>query len=86
MGGVKTTPFDRSRTEADECSGDSAVSRGVELAVELARGGRLISAIKCIEANNPDLTREEAKAIVQKFGYGPEVRWPEPEKLPLRRL
>lgn len=83
---VKTTPFDQFAPVSNERCGDDSVLHGVERAIEFARGGRLISAIKHLEANNPALMREEAKALVYSFGYGREVRWPEPERLPARCL
>ncbi len=78
-----SSPFE---VEVDACPVDDTGLRGVEQAVGFARSGRLISAIKHLELANPGLAREEAKTIVRSFGYGRVVRWPEPEKLPVRRL
>ena len=85
-GGVKTRPLDRFESEADEYTAADSALRGLVRAVAFARAGRLISAIKWIEANNEAITREQAKAVVRSFGYGREVRWPKPEKLPVRLL
>jgi len=62
-----------------------AKAGGLAWARALARGGRLISAIKNLEAVNPDLPRDTARAIVDSFGYGRESRWPELEKNPEER-
>ena len=56
---------------------DHTAINGVQEAIKLARLGRLISAIKHIEAFNPDISRAKAKAIVDSFGYTSESRWPE---------
>lgn len=83
---MKTTTFDRSETDANERWVADAAWRGLDTAAGYARVGRLISAIKHLELVNPGMTREEAKAFVHALGYGRELRWPEPEKLPVRRL
>ena len=64
----------------------SIVSHGVAEAGRLARSGRLISAIKYLEAANPGLTREKAKAIVHAFGYDGESAPKEFDRHALRRL
>jgi hypothetical protein len=66
--------------------GDLAAIKGIDSAIELARCGRLISAIKEIERANPSLSRERAKAIVRALGYGRDARWPEPDRQPQRVL
>ena len=58
---------------------------GLAWARALARAGRLISAIKHLEAVNPGLPRDTARAIVDSFGYGRESRWPEMERNPEER-
>lgn len=70
---------------SERAAGGAAV-RGMDRAVAFARGGHLISAIKWLEANNPTLLREQAKALVRSFGYSSEGRWPESERSPVRRL
>ena len=47
---------------------------GLEEAKKLVRSGRFISAIKYLEAANRDITLEQAKAIVQAFGYSQDFR------------
>jgi hypothetical protein len=44
--------------------------KGIDVAMELARSGKFIFAIKHLERANPDLSREQAKAAVDSFGYG----------------
>ncbi|HZP58803.1 MAG TPA: hypothetical protein VFB27_00665 [Opitutaceae bacterium] len=58
---------------------------GLEKAAELARRGRMISAIKQIEAANPRISRTKAVKLVWSLGYGRELRWPEHEFPPARR-
>ncbi len=67
-------------------SGAFSAIKGIDKVIELARSGRLISAIKHIETANPTITREQAKIIVVSLGYGHQVRWPEEDKQPLRCL
>ena len=59
---------------------------GLGMAILYARRGRLISAIKHIEANNPEICRRDAKRIVEATGYGHQLRWPEEDKQPIRCL
>jgi hypothetical protein len=66
----------------DERPADPAAIMGVEIALKLARSGRIISAIKHLEAANPKISRGTAKIIVHSFGYGRELHWPEHEKWP----
>jgi hypothetical protein len=66
----------------DEGPADLAAIAGVETALKLARSGRIISAIKHLEAANPKISRGRAKMIVHSFGYGRELHWPEQEKWP----
>ncbi len=56
------------------------------MARSLASSGHLISAIKYLEVANPGISREEAKAIVNSFGYPRAQRWPEDDGLPVRCL
>lgn len=72
--GVKTKPF------------DSPEIAGVAYAMELARFGKLISAIKYIEAANPGISRGKAKTVVDSFGYNAEKRWPEVDRRLIRCL
>ncbi len=44
--------------------------KGIDVSMELARSGKFIFAIKHLEKMNPELTREQAKAAVDSFGYG----------------
>ena len=44
--------------------------KGTDVAMDFARSGKFIFAIKHLEKNNPELSREEAKAAVDAFGYG----------------
>jgi len=44
--------------------------KGIDVAMELARNGKFIFAIKHLEKTNPEITRETAKAAVESFGYG----------------
>ena len=83
---MKTESISHGAVGAKARSVGCATLRGVEQAVEFARSGRIISAIKHIEAENPAITREQAKAFVQAFGYGREARWPEQQRLPVRCL
>lgn len=59
---------------------------GIEVAARYARGGRIISAVKFIEVANPWLTREQAKVVVNSFGFGDEFKWPEEQKFSVRCL
>lgn len=83
---MKTRLSSHDDAGAEERLRESPVWRGLAEAAEFARAGRMISAIKWLETANPSITREGAKAAVRSLGYGREVRWPEPDKLPLRRL
>jgi hypothetical protein len=65
---------------------DRAAIKGLEEAKKLARFGQLISAIKYLEAANPELSRRQAKTMVDSFGYSSERRWPEMDRQPLRCL
>lgn len=65
---------------------DYAAVQGVEEAFAFARLGRLISAIKHLEAANPGISRGEARLIVESSGFGHQLRWPEEDKQPLRCL
>ena len=62
-------------------TGDISIE-GAGHAIKLAMTGNLISAIKYIEAANPDFSREKAKEIVRSFGYCGTQRWPELENWP----
>jgi hypothetical protein len=44
--------------------------KGIAVSMELARSGKFIFAIKHLEKENPEITRETAKAAVESFGYG----------------
>lgn len=44
--------------------------KGIDVAMELARDGKFIFAIKHLEKVNPEISRETAKAAVESFGYG----------------
>jgi hypothetical protein len=65
---------------------DYTAIRGIDEAIKLARFGRLISAIKYIEAANPEISRRKAKALVDSFGYSSEARWPDIDRQPIRCL
>lgn len=83
---LKTTPAGKPRPTASQRSLDHAAIRGVDTAMKFARFGRLISAIKLIEAANPQISRETAKAIVRSFGYDSQLRWQEEKLGPTRCL
>lgn len=59
---------------------------GIGTAIQLAKAGRIITAIKYLETSNPGLSREKAKATVNSFGYTREPRWPEEDLQPIRCL
>jgi hypothetical protein len=84
--GVRTDPTNQVEENALARAVENGVFAGVEIAVRYARGGRLISAIKYIETANPMISRELAKAVVNSFGYGHELRWPEEVNRPVRCL
>ena len=65
---------------------DGSPLYGLEEARKLARSGRFISAIKYLEAANLNVTREQAKVIVNSFGLDREFLWPENDRRPLRCL
>lgn len=59
---------------------------GLEAAIRYVQAGRFISAVKLVESLNPSLTRQQAKAVVNAFGYSNEFKWPEEQSLPVRCL
>jgi hypothetical protein len=78
---VTTKSLDASGPDSNEPSFDYAAVKGIEHAIKLAKSGRLISAIKHLEFNNLDISRERAKSIVYSFGYVRESQWPGTESL-----
>jgi hypothetical protein len=65
---------------------DYAKLNGIAVAMELARNGKMIFAIKHIERENPNITREQAKAAVDSFGYGKGSRRSDSDSRPIRQL
>jgi hypothetical protein len=57
---------------------------GIAVAMELARAGKFIFAIKQIERANPGISREDAKAAVESFGYRKTTRRTESDDRPPR--
>jgi len=86
FGTVKKGCIDPLGAESQSRPGACARLRGVATAIAFARSGQLISAIKYLESSNPELSREEAKAIVGSFGYSHEIKWPEQDKQTVRCL
>ena len=84
--GVKTESIGRTEAGASPRAFEDGTVQGLEKAVQYARSGRIISAIKHLEAVNPELTREQAKALVRSFDCVREARWPEQLRLPVRCL
>jgi len=81
---MRANPILHGHSFADrQTCADGAVA-GMARALALARAGRLISAIKHLEATNPALARERAKAIVNSFGYRTKEIWPEAFEKPIR--
>ena len=74
-----TKPRSLAGVSLNESYTDDLSIQGAGRAIKLAMSGNLISAIKYIEAANPDFSREKAKEIVRSFGYWGAQRWPEPE-------
>jgi hypothetical protein len=83
---VRTDPENQIENSSVAKTVECASLAGVAKAVYYAKTGRLITAVKHIEMANSGISREKAKAIVNSFGYGRELRWPEAEKLPVRCL
>jgi hypothetical protein len=54
--------------------------KGVDVAIDFARSGKFIFAIKHLEKANPEITREQAKAAVESFGYGRRSKPAAPEE------
>jgi hypothetical protein len=52
--------------------------QGLRAARHLARRGRFVFAVKCLERANPGISRMDAKSIVASFTYGDQ---PEPLEL-----
>ena len=80
--GVSTTARNLAGASLNERFTDDVSIQGVGQAIKLAMKGNVISAIKYIEAANPEFSREKAKEIVRSFGYCGIQRWPELENWP----
>jgi hypothetical protein len=52
---------------------DTITLKGLSVALQFARCGRFIFAIKYIEKENPGISREDAIAAVASFGYREQV-------------
>jgi hypothetical protein len=52
---------------------------GMDVALNFAREGKFIFAIKSLERANPGITRETAKGVIESFGYGKGSKRVEPE-------
>lgn len=59
--------------------------KGLAVAMELARSGKFIFAIKHLERENPGISREDAKGAVESFGYGKTLKRPDTDDRPARR-
>ena len=55
---------------------DYSKLKGMAVSMELAKSGKFIFAIKHLEKENPEITRETAKAAVESFGLGKRSRPP----------
>jgi hypothetical protein len=53
---------------------DHSKLKGLDAANEFARNGKFIFAIKLLERLNPEITRADAKAAVDSFGYGKQSK------------